>query len=92
MKITLSKQQWKMIGEKAGWIKLAGGWGRFSKDLDDVLSAQVMINKKLDNQQIFNIIKSNTGIAKMMEEEEMSDEDLVDYINDSYVQFIKNKY
>ena len=81
MKITISKSQWEEMGKKAGWIKSASGHGRFSKDLSDVLEAQVLINKKKTPQEIAIIIKSDAGLVNMMREEEMDDEELMELID-----------
>jgi hypothetical protein len=67
----------------------AGGWGRFSEDLADVLEAQVRIHKSKNEDEIFRIIKSDKGIVQMMKEEGMRDKDLHNFLNDEYVQFIK---
>ena len=85
MKITLSKSQWEFIGKKAGWIKTAGGWGRFSKDLDDVLSVPVILGmrQKKNRDEIFVDIKKSPNYTKWIEEEGMGDEELKEFIFDT---------
>ena len=63
--------------------KIAGGIGRFSEDLSDVLEAQVHINKDKSIREILDIIKSDSGIVDMMRDEEMSDIELIDVIDDT---------
>jgi len=62
----------------------AGGWGRFSKDLSDILEAQIMINKRKSESEIFNIIKgqlrNDRPLMEMMREEHMTDSDLREMI------------
>lgn len=69
--------------------KMAGGWGRFSDDLAGVLEAQVLMNKNKSSRDILRIIKSNSGIVKMMRDEGMTDRDLRDFLEDTYTQFIR---
>ena len=86
MKIKLSKSQWEEMGKKAGWLKTAGGYGRFSGDLSDILEAQVLIHGRegKNAQEIFKIIKDmiakNAGLMGMVKEEKMTNKELLDLI------------
>jgi hypothetical protein len=77
--------------QKVAKSRVGGGWGRFSEDLADVLQAQLMINKRRSDREIFQIIKRDRGIVKMMREEGMTDGDLLEFINDTYSQFIMDR-
>lgn len=78
MKIKLSKSQWEQIGKTCGWLKTAGGWGRFSEELSDCIEGKCLVgiqtNKK--ENEIFNEIKQDSGLSQMMAEEEMTDNEL----------------
>ncbi len=80
MKLILSKSQWEEMGEKAGWIKMASGHGRFSKDLSDILEGQVLVNKSKTPQEIANIIKRDHGLVYLMREEAMTNVELMEVI------------
>ena len=92
MKVKLSKAQWEQVGKTAGWLKKkAGGWGRFSEDLSDVLEAQVMmaIQKHFNADEIFirikqflSEIKGNDGLAQEILSEGITDEELKEFIDD----------
>ena len=80
MKITISKSQWELMGKKAGWIKTASGYDRFSKDLSDILEGQVLANRKKSPEEIANIIKGDNGLVNLMNEESMTYKDLMGLI------------
>jgi len=88
MKIKLSKSQWEKIGNEAGWLKTADGYGRFSGDLSDIIETQVKIHGRQNKnaKEIFDIIKEliskNTSLAEMIKEERMTDTELLGLIND----------
>jgi len=63
--------------------RIAGGVGRFSEDLSDVLEAQVRMNNDKSIREILNIIKADSGIVDMMQEEDMSDVELIDIIDET---------
>jgi len=81
--LTLGKTASKKIIE-------AGGWGDFSSDLYDVLSAQSMINKDLSDEEFVNKMNLDPGISSMMADEGMSSEDLIELRNDKGTQFMVN--
>jgi hypothetical protein len=68
-----------------------GGWGRFSGDLADVLQAQVYGKKGKSSRDLFRAIKSKPEIVSMMREEGMTDRDLMEFLEDNFTQFIKNR-
>ena len=92
--IKITKSEWKSIGKKAGWMKLAGGWGRFSEDLCDVLQAQVMIGKKQEKnrEEILLIIKNNPSIMRMVDTEEMTDDEIREYIIEQLIMLEMSDY
>jgi hypothetical protein len=76
---------------KAARDLAGGGWGRFSGDLADVLQAQVYGKKGKSSRELFRVIKSRPEIVKMMKEEGMTDRDLMEFLEDNFTQFIKNR-
>jgi len=85
MKIKLSKSQWQQIGKMAGWIKKANGWGRFSGDLCDCIEGQVLLALRSNGNEetVFNAVKQDSGLAAMMLEEQMTDEELRECITEN---------
>jgi len=80
MKIKLSKSQWKEMGRKAGWIKTAGGYGRFSEELSDIIEGQALYHREKTPQEIVNLIKGDKGLRYLMREEAMTDTELIEII------------
>jgi hypothetical protein len=73
----------KNAAKKGDLKKKAGGHGRFSEDLSDVIEGKVLSNKGKSSQEIFSIIKSDAGIVSMMREDQMSDQELMEVIDQS---------
>ena len=83
-------------GEKKRWAttatikKTANGWGHLSGDLSDVLEAQVMmgVREGQNQDQIFLRIKSSDqGLQNMMAEENLTDDELREFIADNYAMY-----
>ena len=89
MKIKLSKNQWENIGKKAGWMKQSGGWGRYSDDIDGVISAQVIQNKGKKPEEILAIIKGQPDLVQFLATEDMTDEDLLLCIKESQMMYLR---
>jgi hypothetical protein len=68
----------------------AGGFEQFSEDLYDVLSTQAMLHKDLNDQDFINMIRLDPDISKMMNEEGMTSDDLINLRNDKGTQFMIN--
>ena len=66
---------------------MAGGWGRFSEDLADSIQGQVVKQRGKKGMEIMKIIKHDVGLVAMMEEERMSDRDLMEIIKESMFMF-----
>lgn len=78
------------IAYESGMTKTAGGWGRFSGDLWDVLSAVVMQNKGKTALEISGIIKNDPSLVNFMKEENMNDEELTNLIMDAKMIYAKS--
>lgn len=65
--------------------KKAGGMGRFSEDLSDTLEARIMIKYRegMDENTIFQNIKSDQSLVQFMSLEEMTDDELMECIRDT---------
>lgn len=81
MKIRISKSQWQSAGKRAGWTRAAGGYGRFSEELCDIIEGQVLVNKNKSSPEIAFIIKTDEGLLRMMQDEQMSDTELLEVIS-----------
>ena len=84
MKIQLSKTQWEVSGKTAGWSKTANGWGRLSGDLTDVIEAQAImgLRKNLSAEQIVSIIKADVNLQPFLQEEQVTDEELLECVKE----------
>lgn len=82
MKIKLTKQQWVEAGQKAGWLKTAGGFGKLSKDIADALEGQVMIHRKKSAEEILAIVTSDTVLHDLIRQDGVDDIELLDYIRE----------
>lgn len=69
-----------------------GGWDRFSEDLVDVIEGQVVSHKGRTSDEIFRIIKGDSGIVSMMSEEGMTDRELKKCISDSMAMYRGTMY
>jgi hypothetical protein len=54
-----------------------------SEDLTDSLEGQVLRNKNQSEDEIAKIIKSDSGLSRMMRKEGMKDDDLIDFIKEA---------
>jgi len=64
-------------------VLIAGGWGRFSEELTDLIEAQVNMNKDKQTSMIMKIIKENHSILDMMQDEGMTDRELTKFIEET---------
>lgn len=75
------------IAERIAKRVVGGGWGRFSEELADSLSGIVLKNKRKNPREIIRIIRRDEPLVKLMNEEGMEDEDLLEYIDETISMF-----
>ena len=82
MKVTLSKSQWQSIGKLAGWMKIAGGFGKLGKDVADAMEGLVHVHKAKSAEDIVEVIRHDEWMSNEIREANVSDEELLEYIGE----------
>ena len=71
-------------------MKTAGGHGRFSEELTDIIEGQALSRITESPETVAAMIKADSILVEMMKEEEMTDQELLDIINET--RWIYNRY